>query len=149
MAQGQESRRSYPWGTRSPSVHLKSTSRRVRGALDKALEPRFSVASDRAAGVVRTARPLVEALEYLSKSGLRPTAHPDPLLADDVAAGVRVAREAIGQLASSSILTVSESYRGFAASMEVLLELADAAMTRGISESGDQQAANLWQEFDP
>lgn len=148
VAQPSKSRPSYPWGTRSPSAHLQATCRKVRAALDKALEPRFSVASERAGEVVRAARPLVEALEYLSKSRFRSKAHPDPLSADDVAAGVAAARQAIGQLASSSILTLSESYKAFSASMEALLELAGAATTRGISESGDQQAGSLWQEFD-
>ena len=101
----------YPWGAVAPRGRLRVVCARVAQALDDAKSPGFGQVSARVSTAVQATRPLVDALRYLSETGLRPNSGVDFLPAQEVLAAVDVADRAVNDLAAVSALELSERLR--------------------------------------
>ena len=77
------SRVRYPWGTTPPRQRLRSVCATARKALDNAKSPGFRHLSGRISGAVKATRPLLAAMQYLSRAGLRPNTEGEPLASDE------------------------------------------------------------------
>lgn len=96
---------------------------------------------------VTESRALVEALEYVGRTGFRSRAGETPIEAEEVHRAVEAVRDALIALAEASAATVSERYAAFAAALDTVLGLADAAQQRGVAGSGALARDDPWEAF--
>lgn len=138
----------YPWGTVAPGVRLRDTSNRLRKALETAASPGYRDILSHGTATVAAVRPLLDALEHLSVAGFRTSRSSDPIACEHVRKAISEVQSALGGLASSSILDVSDHYREFTVAAEALLEVADAVTKKGIARPESPGPVSLWNAFD-
>ena len=139
----------YPWGMQQPRERLKVVSARLRTAIDDVASPGFPAIASRVQAVVHALHPLVDVMEHLSRSGLRVRkGGAIPLPGADVSEAVKAVRVSLGELASSSVLTVHAGYQAFSAAADVLLQLADRVVDSGITASERASVDDPWKVFD-
>ena len=129
-------------------MRLRATAERAQKGLEQAKAPGLAELKERWTEAVRTAQPLVEALDYLSRSGFRGKRNQDSVSGADVAKATRAAHDALGEFVGSSLLDVSERYRAFATAVEGLIGLAEKASNRGVAGSGDIKSEDPWKSFE-
>ena len=138
----------YPWGVSAPRARLRVVAARVTRALDDARSPGFGQVSPRVSAAVQVTRPLVDALRYLSETGLRPNSGVEPLAAQEVLGAVDVANRAVNDLAVASAFEFSERYRTFSEAVNALLALAEQCKDRGIAPTAAERARDGWAVFE-
>ena len=140
-------RTTYPWGTVQPRTRLRETSQRLRKALDAVGEGGFGGLAGRVKAVVGAARPLVDALDHLSGTGLRSTEGSTPVAHTEVSAVAQATHGAVGELAAASVLTLSERYRALSDTLGALLDISDRVLECGIAASVSPSDADPWKTF--
>ena len=141
--------RQYPWGTIPPRQRLSHVSEKATKALDHAKAPGFGQVASHVTVSVQASRPLVEILQYLAGSGLRATSSEEkPLPCDAVNDAVQQVNQAVSELASSSVLTLSERYAAFAESVTALAALGAEASRRGVARPVAKSVEDGWATFE-
>ena len=138
----------YPWGTMAPRQRLRLVCAGARKALDNAKSPGFGQVSGWVSGAVKATRPLVDAMQYLSGVGLRPSTDGEPLAADEVRAAVDRVDRSVSDLAAVSVLELSDRYRAFSEAVGALLAIADESLRRGIAGPLEDRADDGWAVFE-
>ena len=141
-------RTARPWGRETSGTRLRTTAARAREGLHQVDAPGYGDIEARVSRAVAQSRALLEALEYLAGSGFRGRARETAIPDDEVRAAASSMRDALLGLADASVVTLSERYAAFAAALDVVLELADAAQTRGIAGSGEATRDDPWKAFE-
>ena len=142
----------YPWGTMTPRERLRTLSEKLRGAMKDTSEPGFFEILNRVQAAVHAVHPLVETMDHLSRSGLRPmnkkgASAADSLPAADVASAVQSVNAALGGVVSASIHDATERYQAFADSSDALVELAARVIELGIAGSDPGAVERPWEAF--
>lgn len=138
----------YPWGSEKPSNRLRAVCARLDHRIETAKEADYPRIQDRINAVVAETYHLVNALDHLSRNGLRTRGtDPSPLDHTDVNAVLDSVRNAISELGASSAHTLSTRYEAFLDHVTTLRTTAESAMKKGIAASGVKPAENLWDPF--
>ena len=138
----------YPWGSEKPSNRLRAVCARIDHRIKAAREANYPGIQDRINAVVAETHHLVNALDHLSRNGLRSRGtDPSPLDHTEVNAVLDSVRKAISELGVSSAHTLSKRYEAFLECVETLRTTADNATKKGIAASGEKPAENLWDPF--
>ena len=138
----------YPWGSEKPSNRLRAVCARIDHRIKTAKEADYPRIQDRINAVVAETHHLVNALDHLSRNGLRSRGtDPSPLDHTEVNAVLDSVREAISELGTSSAHTLSTRYETFVVHVKTLRTTADNAMKNGIVASGVKPAESLWDPF--
>ena len=142
----------YPWGTMTPRERLRTLSEKLRGALKDTSEPGFFEIPERVKATVHAVHPLVEAMDHLARSGLRPmnkkgASASDALPAAHVAAAVQCVNTALGAVVTASVHDATERYQAFAEASDALVELAARVIERGIAGSDPGSVERPWEAF--
>ena len=141
----------YPWGTETPGPRLRATCAKARTGFDQVDTPGFHDITERVGAAVQTLRPLVDAMEFVARAGLRAGARDDDTVPGarvlDAVREVREVREALVALNASTAPTLSARYEALVAAVETLTGLADTAVQHGIAGTGGSDPNDPWQPF--
>ena len=138
----------YPWGTETPGPRLRTTSAKARGGLEQLTEPGFHGIAERVDACVQAIRPLVDAMEYIARAGLRVRgADDDTVPGKHVSEAVREIRQALVALHASTALTQSSCCEALVAAVTKLTGLADTGVEHGIAGTGESDSDDPWQAF--
>ena len=138
----------YPWGSEKPSNRLRAVCARLDHRIETAKEADYPRIQDRINAVVAETYHLVNALDHLSRNGLRTRGtDPSPLDHTEVSAVLDSVRNAISELGASSAHTLSTRYEAFLDHVNTLCTTADNATKKGITASGEKPPENLWGPF--
>ena len=137
-----------PWGRETPGTRLRSTAARAREGLGEVDAPGFGDIDARVRRVVTESRALLEALEYIARTGFRGRASETSIPAEEVNTALGSMRDALLELAHASVLTLSERYAAFSGALDAVLALADAAQVRGIAGSAVASRDDPWSVFE-
>ena len=143
------SRVRYPWGTTPPRQRLRSVCASARKALDNAKSPGFRHLSGRISGAVKVTRPLLAAMQYLSRAGLRPNTEGQPLASDEVRVALDRVELTISDLAAASVFELSDRYRSFSEAVNALLDVAEQSLRGGIHRPLNGPTDVDWAAFEP
>ena len=142
-------RKKGPWGTtETPGARLRTTAAKARAGLEHVNTPGVRDVGARVSHAVTESRPLVETLEHIARQGCRGRASETPIAAEEVQGAVEAVRDTLVALAEASAATLSERYAAFAATLDTVLGLADAAQHRGVAGSGAVTRDDPWQAFE-
>ena len=143
-----KSQKRYPWGSEKPSNRLRAVGARLDHRILAAREANYPEIQDRINAVVAETYHLVNALDHLSRNGLRSRGtDPTPLDHTEVDAVLDSVRKAISELGTSSAHTLSTRYETFLAHVTPLRTTAENAMKKGITASGVKSSESLWDPF--
>ena len=142
-------RKTRPWkGNETPGTRLRTTAAKARAGLENVNTPGVRDIGARVSHAVTESRALVEALEHIAREGFRRRASETPIGAEEVQGAVEAVRDTLGALAEASAATLSERYAAFAATLDTVLGLADAAQHRGVAGSGAITRDDPWKAFE-
>ena len=141
-------RKTRPWkGSQTPGARLRTTAAKARAGLDNVNTPGVRDIGARVSHAVTESRALVETLEHIARQGFRGRASETPIGAEEVEGAVEAVRDTLVALAEASAATLSERYAAFAATLDTVLGLADAAQHRGVAGSGAITRDDPWKPF--
>ena len=141
-------RKTRPWGRETPGAPLRMTAAKARAGREHVDTPGVRDIGARVSHAVTESRALVETLEHIARQGFRGRASETPIGAEEVQGAAEAVRDTLVSLAEASAATLSERYAAFAATLDTLLGLADAAQHRGVAGSGAITRDDPWKAFE-
>ena len=135
----------YPWGGKPPRQHLEASIAQIEKGLEATRNPGLMAIQDSVAIAVHSARPLLNALEHLSRSGLqRRGDNGQPVTAVQIDEKIKVARLAVASIAQSTGWNLKDNLQEFSRAIESANELAQSVIERGIEASSDDNEDDPW-----
>ena len=132
----------------APRRRLRTAFNKARIALEEVDAPGFHRIPERVNAAVNSVRPLVEIMESVARTGLRPLARSaDRVAGTDVATAVRAVHEALAALIESSASTQSARYEALVVALNQLSALAESAIEHGIAGTGASDPNDPWKAF--
>ena len=134
----------YPWGRKAPRQHLEDSITQFRKALEASRRPGLTHIQHSVARAAHDARPLLNALEYLSLAGLqRRGGNAEPVTPTQIEESIHAARLSVASIAQSSGWSLKDGLQEFEAAMGRVVELAQSAINQGV-EGSLAEAPDPW-----
>ncbi len=135
----------YPWGSKPPRQHLEDSLALVRRALEATKDPGLVKIQEVVAMAAHDARPLLSALEHLSRSGLqRRGNNGEPITAEQIEHSVKAVRLSIANIAQSTGWTLKDNLQEFSEAIGSTNELAQCVIERGIEANSADDEDDPW-----
>ena len=139
------SKTQYPWGTKPPRQHLEDSVALVSRALEATKNPGLARIQDGVALAAHDARPLLSALDHLSRSGLQRRGNNGGAIAPEaIEETIKAVRLSVLNIAQSTGWTLKDNLQEFSTAIESTKELTQRVIELGIEANAADDENDPW-----